>query len=322
MSAAFVDAAPADVADFVQEYSAVYAGLAALRGRFAGVVFDLATTEGDKLARAGRLELVRLRGQIEARRVEVKAPVLKRGKLIDSEAARITAEIIKMETPIDEQIKADERRRAAEALEQKRIEAAHRAECQARIDALARTPMKLIGASSDAVRSSIILVTETKIGAEFGVLVDDGMAARARALETLNAMLLQAINTEAMAAALADARAAAKVLADAQAVTDAAAAAQVAFDAPAVRPAEVDPFDMPAQPLPVRLVRALRPVAAAVVDEPVILARRAAPVAPAVVDAGVLVPRSLLVRVHSVVEYFGDHDDSLALRDLLAGGAS
>ena len=104
------------------KYSATEAGLAALRTELAGKTYDLKTTKGDQAARADRLRCVTLRTTLEKRRKDFKAPALAYGKLIDTEAARITAEIEALEAPIDAQIKADEQRRAAIRAEQERIE--------------------------------------------------------------------------------------------------------------------------------------------------------------------------------------------------------
>ena len=88
----------------VAEYNPIAAGLAIVRQRYANVAWDLKTTKGNAEARAARKELVTLRVSLEAKRVELKAPVLERAKLIDSEAKRITAELLKIEMPIDEQL--------------------------------------------------------------------------------------------------------------------------------------------------------------------------------------------------------------------------
>lgn len=105
------------------EYNATAAALADLRQRFAGVVWDVTTTKGNNEARAARLELVKLRTSLEAKRKELKAPALERSRLIDAEAARITGEIVALERPIDEQIKADEQRREAEKEARRQAEA-------------------------------------------------------------------------------------------------------------------------------------------------------------------------------------------------------
>lgn len=125
---ALADPKPATSA--VAEYSATEAGLAALRARLAGVAYDLSTGKGMDIAKADRAELRTLRTSLEAKRKDLKAPIIERGKLLDEEAKRITAAIEALETPIDAQIKAAERlkeeeRKAREAAERKRVTDIH-----------------------------------------------------------------------------------------------------------------------------------------------------------------------------------------------------
>lgn len=103
------------------EYSATEAGLAELKSRMEGVVYEVNTTAGMEMARKDRRELVTLRTSLEAKRKELKEPALKRCKDIDSEAARIKEQILALETPIDAVIKAEEDRKAAEKAERDRI---------------------------------------------------------------------------------------------------------------------------------------------------------------------------------------------------------
>lgn len=112
------------------EFSAVEAGLAVLRNDYQNVVYDVATTAGMADAKAARLTLREPRYEIERIRKSAKAPLLALGKKLDSDAARITAEIEKLEGPIDAQIKAEEARKEAEKqakieAEQKRVADIH-----------------------------------------------------------------------------------------------------------------------------------------------------------------------------------------------------
>ena len=109
---------PAPATTEVAEYRATEAGLAALRERLAGKVYDLTTTAGDAEARADRRELVTMRTGIERIRKDAKAPLLAQAKLLDDEAKRITEAILEVENPIDDQIKADEQRRSCRDVEQ------------------------------------------------------------------------------------------------------------------------------------------------------------------------------------------------------------
>lgn len=139
----------------IAEYSPLAAGLADLRHRFGGVVFDLSTTKGDKEARQARQELVKLRGTLEAKRKELKAPALERSRLIDDEAKRIAAEILALEQPIDEAIKAAEARREADRQARAQAEQARLDGIQKRIRAFGAFAIRAMGEPSAAIADLI-----------------------------------------------------------------------------------------------------------------------------------------------------------------------
>lgn len=105
----------------IAEYSPTAAALAELRNRLANVAYDVTTTKGMEVAKRDRAEVRGLRTSLEKMRQDIKAPALERCRLIDAEAKRITADLLELETPIDEQIKAEEQRKEAE--KQARIQA-------------------------------------------------------------------------------------------------------------------------------------------------------------------------------------------------------
>lgn len=147
-------AAPAAPSTAIAEYSPTAAGLAVLRHRLAGVVYDLTTTAGQEQARKDRRECVSLRTALEAKRVELKAPALERSRLIDAEAKALAAEILALEGPIDAAIKADEQRRAAEKEAREQAERGRVAGIRAKIDAIkarATTAYKLPSAEVAAL---------------------------------------------------------------------------------------------------------------------------------------------------------------------------
>lgn len=114
----------------ISEYNPVAAGLAELRRRYADVAVDVSTPKALAEAVKIRAEIRAPRYETEKIRKMLKAPALAHAKLIDSEAARITAELIAIETPWDEAIKTEEARKeveraAREAAERQRITAIH-----------------------------------------------------------------------------------------------------------------------------------------------------------------------------------------------------
>jgi len=107
----------------IAEFSATDARLNELRDQYA-VIPNADTKEGYEALRLGIRDIVRCRTSLEAKRQEVNAPLLAKTKLANSEAKRITAELVKIEEPM----KAakgivDERKRLAKE-EAERVELA------------------------------------------------------------------------------------------------------------------------------------------------------------------------------------------------------
>ena len=107
----------------IVEYSATEAALADLAQRYKGVVFDVSVPEQLQTAKVARNDIRGYRTALEKKRVELKADVLERGRLIDGEAKRITAALYALEDPIEDQIKAEERRKEGERLAAEKAEA-------------------------------------------------------------------------------------------------------------------------------------------------------------------------------------------------------
>jgi hypothetical protein len=191
----------------VAEYSNTIAQLAEMRQQLTGATFDCTTREGDKQARQTRRMLVELRVAIEEKRKELKAPLLTKGKLLDDEAKRITAEIVAMETPIDTKIKAEEGRRAAIVAEAERKEAARVASHKAQIDALRDAPlayMRCTAAEIDAEIERLQAVDLELMDEDFR---QQAHHTRQQSLGQLTAMHERAAELERQAAALAEERA-------------------------------------------------------------------------------------------------------------------
>lgn len=122
------------VSTALAEIDTVSAGVAELRKKYFGVVFDVLTPKGLAEARAARSAVREPRYQVENVRKAAKRPILELGRKLDTEAERITGLLREIEDPIDEQITAEEERKERERLaaieaEQKRV-----ADIQARIN--------------------------------------------------------------------------------------------------------------------------------------------------------------------------------------------
>jgi colicin import membrane protein len=119
----------------IVEYTETAAAIAVLREKYC-TVFDVTTSKGMDEAKKARAEVRSYRVSLEKVRKEIKAPALERSRLIDEEAKRITAELQAIEEPIDEQIKAEERRKEEEKAAKARAEAARLAGIAAKVSAL------------------------------------------------------------------------------------------------------------------------------------------------------------------------------------------
>ncbi len=104
----------AQVNTAVAEFDRVAAGIGALKERYAGVVFDVATTAGMKAACEARAAIRAPRYEVEKVRKAVKAPLLKLGKDVDARAAQITADLLAIEEPVHLQISTEEARKETE----------------------------------------------------------------------------------------------------------------------------------------------------------------------------------------------------------------
>lgn len=183
----------------VVNYSRTEAALAELRQRHAGAVFDMTTTAGDKAARAARLELVTLRTALEKQRKAFKSPALEFGKKIDAEAARITAEIVALENPIDLQIKDAEEKKEAERAAKARAESdrinAHKANISA-IRAYAEFAAKP-GMTSDRLATGITKLDDIPIGPAYEEFEADANTAKSETLATMREFHAAAVQREA-----------------------------------------------------------------------------------------------------------------------------
>jgi hypothetical protein len=151
----------------IAEYTPTAAGLAELRQKHQGVVYDVTVPKEMKAAKEARAELRTLRTDLEKKRVEIKAPALERCRLIDEEAKRLTAEIRALEEPIDVQIKAEEARAEAEKLakleaERLRVEGIAKA-----IEDIRNVPAGLIGKPAVIIEGQLAKLRDQVLDPDF-----------------------------------------------------------------------------------------------------------------------------------------------------------
>lgn len=213
----------------IKEYSATEKGLAQLREELDRVVFDVSSKKGLADAKAARAQLRSLRTTLEQKRKDLKAPALERCRLIDDEAKRITAEIEKLEDPIDAQIKAQEERVEQER-EAKRLAEKNRVDMiQARIAEL-RAPIVLAQAPkvTAAQIAEMIAALDARVIEDmtFEEFVGQAEGAKEATLDALRGMHATAIEREAEAKRIEEERAELAQLRADQEKRDAAAKAE------------------------------------------------------------------------------------------------
>lgn len=182
------------------EYNRTAAALADLAARYKGAQFDLTTTAGDKAARAARQELKTLRTSLEAKRKEFKAPALEFGRRIDAEAQRLSGEILALEEPIDEQIKADEQRREAERAAKAEAERQRVVAIRQRIDNMQTLVHRCANADAATIAARASLLQSIEIGDNFAEFKGEAEMLKTSALAQLAELHAAAVAAEAEAA--------------------------------------------------------------------------------------------------------------------------
>lgn len=192
----------------IVEYSETEAALAALRARYANVVWDCTTPKGDKDARAVRLELVTLRTALDKKRLALNADDQARIKARNDKAKRITGEITSMEEPVDAAIRAQEIAKAAEKAERERVEREKAAQVTASIAAMRDLLIEASGKAPAVVDGLIQRLEAIEITLEVsGDRAGEAQQAKTQTMQRLRDMHAAAIAQEAEAARLAAERA-------------------------------------------------------------------------------------------------------------------
>ena len=172
----------------IAEYNATEAGLAELREQFATVP-DVTTKDGMERAKLGRRTCITLRTDLEAKRKALKAPLLEAGRTLDSEAERIRGEILAIELPYDEAIKAEEAKAEAAREKKRQAEAAARKAIEADLDAIRNLPVAYVTADAAMLRERIAALQADTLERFDEVYLPTAQQARDTALEALDRLL-------------------------------------------------------------------------------------------------------------------------------------
>lgn len=174
--------------------------LARCEERFANLAFDLTTTKGDKEARAARKELVEIRTGATKAYKNWSGPMQADMKVARDRVAEIERRVRVLEEPIDQQIKADEARRAAEKQERERLEAERVATIRKRIANIASLPTLAVDMDSENIGMVIEDLSIAPINEErFGEFLAEAQQLASDIQKKLHEMRESALRREAQA---------------------------------------------------------------------------------------------------------------------------
>lgn len=173
----------------MQEIDAVAEGIAALREKYTGVVYDVSTTAGMADAKAARKEIRQVRYDVERIRKDKGSELKRIATAINDRAAEITAPIRALEEPIDSQIKAEEERKEAERAERQRQEQERIAAMQSRLDNLRNAPLNAVGATADEIQQAMEKLDADQLDGFDEVFLPAAQQTREASLAALQKML-------------------------------------------------------------------------------------------------------------------------------------
>ncbi len=185
-----------EVQKAVAEFDRVGAGIKALQEKYSGVLYDVMTTAGMKDAKSARAAVREPRYEIERIRKDAKAPILALGKKLDTEAKRITEELLAIENPIALQIEAEEARKEAEKQAAIAAEMQRVAALQERIAELRGNPVLSASDSSILISDHIQDLEEILVDETFAEFREQAEVTKAAGLTRLRELHAAAITHE------------------------------------------------------------------------------------------------------------------------------
>jgi colicin import membrane protein len=213
------------VSKALTDINAVSTGIADLKSQYGGVVYEVVTTVGMEEAKAARLAIRTPRYEVERIRKAAKAPLLALGKKLDAEAARIETELLKIEGPIDQQIKVEEARKETERQAKIDAEIKRVADLQERVSELRGNQMLSASSGSQCISEHIAELEKIVVDASFEEFEAQALDAKEAGIARLRALYAGAVAHEIEQARIKEERQELARLREAQAQRDAEAKA-------------------------------------------------------------------------------------------------
>lgn len=187
-----------DVVEAHKGFAVVEAGLDALAAKYKGVVCDVTTTAGMEVAKKIRADVRDRRYKVQNLVKDAKAWLNDQKDALMGRSDMIIERLEAIEKPWDEQIKAEETRRAAAKAEKERIERERLARITDNIAHLRSLGGLKLGMTSDDVRERIDSIPAL-MEADFGDLLASAQRTRDEVVETLEAAYTTLAKQEAEA---------------------------------------------------------------------------------------------------------------------------
>ena len=194
-------------ATVVAIYSATEAEIGRRIEQYANVVPDCSTKDGIAFAKEARAAFREPRLLIEEIRAEKKKPYLEIGRLIDSEAKRITALVAPHEKTWDDAIKADETRKENEKKEKAQAEIRRVNIIRTRINEIERAPIDaLTFDNSEQIHAEMLRINSLVIDELYAEFEAEANEKKAQAVDHLRRLYSSRIDQEAAKAVAAEAQ--------------------------------------------------------------------------------------------------------------------
>lgn len=185
------------------EFEKVSAGLTELAVKYANVVFDVKTTKGMDEAKAARLAIREPRYAVQRATKSAKDELNAIKKNVEERGAQIAEALLKIETPIDKQIRVEEERKGAEKARKEQAERERVEAIQAAIASISAIPLNVVDASSTYIKQALDDLSAIEITEEhYAEFTPHAGNAKQEAVSKLTSMYDRAVIVEAERAAL------------------------------------------------------------------------------------------------------------------------
>lgn len=185
-----------EVQNAVAAMSKVETGLEAMRKEYGGMLYPVATAAGMEAAKIARRIIREPRFEVEKIRKAAKAPILALGKKLDTEAQRITRELLLIETPIDDQILTEEKRLETEKQARIDAEVLRVQSIQERIAEMRDAPASVGAACSDDIVAKLADIEGKIIDSSFAEFEQEAVKAKYTTIASLRGLHAAAVARE------------------------------------------------------------------------------------------------------------------------------